>query len=158
MDGTILVSGKTVGRRKPLFDDFSVPLPPGGEGRDDDGGEGGMTLRDLVARVVRHEVAAFQDRQARRAFVRALSAREIDRGVEAGKVDPGGREPGRDAAPDAGSDVDPEQAVAVALQGFEDGLYLVVLDGQEQRDLDAQVYPGPDSKITFVRLVFLAGA
>jgi hypothetical protein len=115
-----------------------------------------MTLRDLVSRIVRHEVAAFKDRHARRAFVRALSAREIDRGREAGKVDPGGgqAQAGRGAA----ADVDPEEAVAVALQGFEDGLYLVVLDGEEQRDLDAQVYPRPDSKITFVRLVFLAGA
>jgi hypothetical protein len=147
MQGTILVSGKAVGRRKPLFDDFSVPLPPGGDGA---GGDGGMTLRDLLARVVRHEVAAFRDRQARRRFVRALSAGEIERAVEAGKVDPGGQE--------GDSDVDPEHAVAAALQGFEDGLYLVVLDGEEQRDLDAAVYPRPDSKITFVRLVFLAGA
>ena len=148
MQGTILVSGKALGRRKPLFEDFSVPLPPGS----DDRGDGGMTLRDLVAAIVRHEVASFKDRQARRKFVRALSAREIEQGVEGGKVDPGGREGQAEA------EVDPEQAVAVALQGFEDGLYLVVLDGQEQRDLDAQVYPTPDSKITFVRLVFLAGA
>ena len=146
--GTIVVSGKTLGRRKPLFEDFSVPLPPdeGGDGT----GDGGMTLRDLVSRIVLHEVKAFHDRQDRRRFLRSLSAREIDQGVEAGKVDAGGREdPNR---------VDPDAAVAAALQGFEDGLYLVVLDGQEQRDLDTQIYPRPDSRITFVRLVFLAGA
>jgi len=148
MLGTIVVSGKAVGRRKPLFDDFAVPLPPDLGGGD--AGEGGVTLRDLISAVVRHEVAAFADRQDRRRFVRALSAREVDEGVERGKVDPGGRDPGPAA--------DPEEAVAVALQGFEDGLYLVVLDGDEQRDLDAQVYPRPDSRITFVRLVFLAGA
>jgi hypothetical protein len=144
--GTLVVSGKAIGRRKALFEDFSVPLPPGGG---DDGG-GGMTLRDLVSLIVRQQVKAFHDRQDRRRFVRALSAREIERGVEAGKVDAGGRD---DAAR-----TDPDEAVAAALQGFEDGLYLVVLDGQEQRDLDAQVYPRPDSRITFVRLVFLAGA
>jgi hypothetical protein len=33
-----------------------------------------------------------------------------------------------------------------------------VLDGDERRDLDAQVYLRPDSKVTFVRLAFLAGA
>ena len=149
MHGTILVSGKSLGRRKPLFEDFSVPLPPAGEGRGS--GDGGMTLRDLIDCIVRHEVRAFQDRQDRQRFVRALSAREIERGVESGKVDAGGREAGVTA-------VDPDAAVAVALQGFEDGLYLVVLDGDELRDLDAQVYPRADSRVTFVRLVFLAGA
>ena len=151
MDATILVSGKALGRRKPLFDDFSVPLPPAGQGGRDGGGDGGMTLRDLIDRVVRHEVRAFHDRQDRQRFVRALSAREIERGVEAGKVDSGGRDAGAAV-------VEPDAAVAVALQGFEDGLYLVVLDGDELRELDAQIYPRPDSKITFVRLVFLAGA
>jgi hypothetical protein len=146
--GTLVVSGKAIGRRKALFEDFSVPLPPGAN--DDGGGGSGMTLRDLIALIVRQQVKAFHDRQDRRQFVRALSAREIEQGVEAGKVDAGGREPGAKA--------DPEEAVAAALQGFEDGLYLVVLDGQEQRDLDAQIYPRPDSRVTFVRLVFLAGA
>ena len=48
--------------------------------------------------------------------------------------------------------------MAAALQGFEDGLYLVVLDGAEQRDLDCQVYPKPESHLVFLRLTFLAGA
>jgi hypothetical protein len=143
---TIHVSGKTIGRKKPLFDEFSIPLPPSAGG---DSGEGGLTLRDLISRIVRHEVSAFQKRQDRQQFVRALSAGEIEKGVESGKVDAGGREP---SAP-----VDPDSAVEVALQGFEDGLYLVVLDDQE-RDLDAQIYVQADSRITFVRLVFLAGA
>ena len=149
MDGIIFVSGKALGRRKPLFDDFSVPLPPAGDGGD--GGDGRMTFRELVGQIVRHEVRAFHERRERRRFVRALSARQIEEGVEAGKVDSGGRD-------DAGAAVDADEAVAAALQGFEDGLYLVVLDGQEQRDLDAQIYLRPDSRITFVRLVFLAGA
>ena len=149
MGGTFVVSGKALGRRKPLFEDFSVPLPPAGQDRG--GGDGGMTLRDLIERIVRHEVRAFHDRQDHRRFVRALSAREIERGLEAGKVDAGGHDGPATA-------VDPDAAVAVALQGFEDGLYLVVLDGAELRELDAQVYPRADSRITFVRLVFLAGA
>ena len=148
MAGTMTVSGKALGRRKPLFEDFSVPLPPSGEGP---GGDGGLTLRDLIARIVAHEVRAFHERRERQRFVRALSAREIDAGVERGKVDAGGRDEESPA-------VDPDEAVAVALRGFEDGLYLVVLDGDELRDLDAQVYPKPDSRITFVRLVLLAGA
>ena len=53
--------------------------------------------------------------------------------------------------------VDEEDAVGAALQAFEDGLYLVVLDGEEQRELDREVYLQPDSRVTFVRLAMLAG-
>ena len=54
--------------------------------------------------------------------------------------------------------VDPDEAVATALQAFLDGLYLVFIDDVEQRDLDAQVFLTPESKLTFLRLTFLAGA
>ena len=45
-----------------------------------------------------------------------------------------------------------EQAIGAALEAFEDGMYLVVLDGEEQRNLDAQVYLRDESRIAFVRL------
>ena len=107
----IAISGKTLGRKKPLFADWSIPLPP-------DLGEGGaLTLRDLIARVVRAEVEAFQQRQQERRLLRALTAGDIDQGVVKGKVDMGGR--------DLEQQVDPEDAVGTALQAFEDGLYLV---------------------------------
>jgi hypothetical protein len=51
-----------------------------------------------------------------------------------------------------------ESAVATALEAFVDGLYLVILDDVEYRDLDAIVHVEPDSRITFLRLAFLAGA
>ena len=41
---------------------------------------------------------------------------------------------------------------------FQDGLYLVLLDGREQRNLDEQIFLGPDSHVTFLRLTALAGA
>jgi hypothetical protein len=145
VEGAIVISGKALGQRRPLFADFSVPLPPS-----ETGGDGGTTLRDLIERVVRHEVKSFKDRRERRKFVQVLSSRQIDEAVERGKVDMGGR--------DLEQKVDEDDAVATALQGFEDGLYLVILDGEEQRELDKQIYPKPDSRVTFVRLVFLAGA
>jgi hypothetical protein len=37
-------------------------------------------------------------------------------------------------------------------------VYLVILDGREQKDLDAPVYLADDSQIVFLRLTFLAGA
>ncbi|MFK7740597.1 MAG: hypothetical protein AB8H80_09765 [Planctomycetota bacterium] len=39
-------------------------------------GDGGLTLRELIERIVRSEVASFERRQEVRKFVRALSARE----------------------------------------------------------------------------------
>jgi hypothetical protein len=138
----ITISGKALGRKKPLFADWSIPFPP-------DVGDSGLTLRDLIARVVRAEVEAFRQRQEDRKLFRALTARQIEEGAAKGKVVMGGRE--------VEQKVDAEEAVGTALQAFEDGLYLVVLDGQEQRALDAQVHLQPDSRVAFVRLAMLAG-
>jgi hypothetical protein len=141
----LVISGKSLGSRRPLFADFSVPLPPELER-----GEGGVTLRDLITTIVRQEVQAFRLRQEERRLVHVLSPREIDRGIEEGKIDSGGR--------DLNQQVNEEQAIDTALQAFEDSLYLVVIDGHEHRGLDQQIYLKPDSRVTFIRLVFLAGA
>jgi hypothetical protein len=141
----ITIQGKVLGRKKPLFVDWSIPFPP-------DWGQDGdrLTLRDLIARIVRSEVAAFRERQQQRQVFHALTARQIEEGAQKGKVTMGGSE----IPPQA---VDEDEAVATALQAFEDGLYLVVLDGEEQRDLDREIHVQPDSAVTFVRLVMLAG-
>lgn len=139
----LTISGKALGRKKPLFADFSIPFPP------DLGDGGAVTLRDLITRVVRSEVEAFQKRQEDRKFVRALSARQIEEGAARGKIDSGGR--------DLDQHVNVEDAIGTALEAFEDGLYLVIVDGNEQRNLDNQIFLQPDSKIAFVRLVMLAG-
>jgi hypothetical protein len=138
----ITISGKALGRKKPLFADWSIPFPP-------DPGEGGLTLRDLIDRVVRAEVEAFRQRQEERKLFRALTERQIEQGAAKGKVDMGGR--------DLNQKVNADKAVATALEAFEDGLYLVVVDGHEQRALDAQVFLQPDSRVAFVRLTLLAG-
>ena len=140
----VTIQGKTLGSRKPLFTDFSVPLPP------DVGGDGGLLLRDLIASVVRHEVDAFHQRQEDRQFIRALTEREIQAAAERGKVEMGDSE-----TPIVEVDVD--EAIANAWQAFEDGIYLVVVDDQEQRELDAQVFVREDSRLTFIRLMLLAG-
>lgn len=140
----LTVSGKALGRKAPLFEDWSIPFPP-------DLGDGGtVTLRDVLARVVRAEVAAFQQRQRDRLTFRALTERQIADQAATGKVESGGSEVGQ-------QDVDEDDAVAVAWQAFEDGLYLVLVDGEEQRGLDAPVYLKPDSRLLFVRLTLLAG-
>ena len=139
----LTISGKALGKKKPLFEDFSIPFPP------DLGDGGSTTLRDLISRVVRGEVEAFKTRQEERKLVKALSATDIEKGAVRGKIDMGGR--------DLQQKVDLEEAIGVALQAFEDGLYLVIVDGAEQRNLDAQLFIKPDSTVAFVRLVMLAG-
>lgn len=142
----MLISTKALGSKKPLFADFSVPLPPDWE----DEGDGGKTLRDLIEEVVRHEVDAFKKRQQDRQFLRALTVTEIEKGVDQGKVEMGAS----DVQP---QNVDPEEAVAAALIAFEDGLYLVIIDEKQYKDLDEAVFLTADSRLTFVRLTMLSG-
>ena len=142
----MLIETRVLGKRARSLDRWSVP-PPVEHG---DGGDGGLTLRELIARVVRAEVRAFERREQARRLIRVLSNTEIAEAAVRGKVDSGGR-------PRTGP-VDEDAAIGAALQGFEDGLYLVILDGVEQRLLDAQIYPKPDSQLVFLRLTFLAGA
>jgi|GEM_PF-223613 len=151
----MVITGKSIGRKRPLFADWSIPLPPdwngdGGDGGGDRDGDGGPTLRDVIERIVRVEVNAFKKRQHDRQFLRALTEREIEAAAERGKIEMGGSEVGI-------QEVDEDTAVATALLAFEDGIYLVVIDDVEQRDLDQQVYMQPDSRITFIRLTLLSG-
>jgi hypothetical protein len=139
----LTISAKVVGRKKPLFEDFSVP-PPAAVAAGQP-----VTLRDLIGHVVRAEVAAFRQRQAERRLLKALTARQIDAGLAAGKVQAGGS--------DLDQHVDPERAVATAVEAFADGLFLVVVDEAEVKDLDSVVPLTEASRLTFIRLALLAG-
>ncbi len=140
----VKVSTRCVGQRKPLLGDFDVTPPS------DIHDDGDMPLRHLIEHVVRQQVRAFNERQEGSRFDRVLSAASIHRGAAQGKVNPAGR-PGRELA-------DADEAVATALQAFEDGMYLVVIDEVERRGLDEPVYLSPNSRMVFLRLTFLAGA
>ena len=144
MPAELIVSVRALGRRKPLLDDWSVPLPPEFAQRGEP-----LLLRDLIARIVAAEVAAFRQRQEERQLVRVLSAAQIAEGARRGKVDMGGR--------DLDQAVDEAEALATALTAFEDGLYLVLVDGTEQRELDREVFLHAGSRVTFLRLTMLAG-
>ena len=144
MPESLTIQGKQLGSKRPLFPDRHLPYPP------DLGGQGGRTtLRELIDRIVRQEVIAFRERQEERRLFQVLSQREITQGAQQGKVDPGGR--------DLEQEVDEETAVAVALQAFEDGLYYVFVDGEQQSALGSTLYLRPNSTVTFIRLVALAG-
>ena len=138
------IEGRQFGRSRALFPDWSFPLPPEWTAPGTS-----LTLREMVTRIVREEVAAFQERRSERRFLHALTAAQIAEGAVQGKIDMGGRE----EEPDA----DADQAVATALLAFEDGLYYVFVDDEHRQTLDEVGSLRTDSRVTFLRLVALAG-
>lgn len=139
----LTISGKAIGSRRALFSDFSVPPPSPQHGSE-------VTLRELIEQVVRHEVASFKERQHDRQFIRVLTEREISDGAAKGKIESGGSE----VAP---QETDFSDAVANALQAFQDGIYLVAIDEQQIDELDHILHLQPTSRVTFIRLTLLAG-
>ena len=79
----------------------------------------------------------------------ALTTKDIEAGLMKGKVDAGGRE--------GTAEVDTQEAVRTAIQAFEDGLFYVFLGDTQYTELDAPIAVAPDSRVTFIRLVALAG-
>lgn len=144
MSVNILVDGKAIGQKRPLFTDWHVELPPV-----DESNGGRLKLRDLIRYMVVKEVDAFKSRQEERKLARLMSRQEITQGVERGKVDPGER--------DLEQSVDKEDAIAVALQAFEDGLYFVFIDEVQQTNLNSEVFLKTNSKVVFLRLTALVG-
>jgi len=144
MTTNIVIEGKVMGQKRPVFKDWRLALPPVWER----GGDR-LRLRDLITRVVLEEVSAFQQRQAERRLAQIMNRAAIEAGAAKGKVDPGER--------DLVQVVQPEEAVAAALLAFEDGLYFVFIDGVQQIHLDSEIYLKAESKVSFIRLVALAG-
>jgi hypothetical protein len=132
---------KTTGRRERL-PSFGVPLPDGAT-------DGGLTLRQLIALAVREELAAFSERRVERTFAQVLTEQRLAAGLAAGRIDSGQRHTAPPPSPDV--------AVGTAIEAFEDGLFLVLVDGRQETELDAQVLVAADSTVTFVRLVALSG-
>lgn len=139
----LTVSAQAIGRRKPICDAFTVP-PPAGVSTGQP-----VTLRQLIDHVVRSEVEGFRTRQAERQLLKVLTAARIDEGLAAGKVSAGGS--------DLDQQVDADAAVATAVEAFADGLFLVVVDETEVKEMDAPLPLTADSKLMFVRLTLLAG-
>jgi hypothetical protein len=87
MSTAILVEGKVLGQKRPLFHDWRVELPPLWER----GGDS-LKLRDLITRVVAEEVEAFKKRQEEHKLARIMSKADIQQGTLQGKIDPGERD------------------------------------------------------------------
>ena len=141
----MIISTKILGKRKPPIDDWHY-LPPK---EITDPGEGGLTLRELLTHIVIDQVRLYNERQNNSLLTQVLSDQQIQAAAATGEVSMGGNEEIQLASE--------EMAIGTALQAFEDGLYLVFIDETEQSDLDAQVFVNKESKLTFIKLTFLAG-
>lgn len=142
MASALTLSGKVIGKTQPIFTNWELLLP-------EQAAQSPLTLRDLLTQIVLAEVAGFAERQSQQRLMQVLSPTQIRLGVEQGKVDSGGK--------DLEQHVDPEQAIATALQAFTDGLYYVFLDEQQQENLDDVVCLQAQSELLFLRLVPLVG-
>jgi hypothetical protein len=135
---TLTISGKVLGKSQNLFTTWQMDLP-----------EQSSTLEELLERIVRSEIQAFQARQADRRLTKVLGLVEIEAGVAVGNVSSGGSE--------LDQVVDVRGAVETALQAFKDGFYLVFIDDVQQENLTAKVALTGSSELLFLRLTPLVG-
>ena len=129
---------KSVGKRRPVLDNNPYTLP-----------EGINTLRQLIETVVRQEVEKYNYRGTDNMLIPFLTESEIADQSTVGKVGFGRLYSDKKA--------DQEKAVETALQGFEDGLFRVIIGDTEATGLDDPLTIRENDVLTFIRLTFLAG-
>jgi hypothetical protein len=132
-----LVVGIVAGARHGGEREIVLPLDPGA-----------TPAPQLIEAVVRHEVAAFQERSIEQTELRVLTPTAILDGLAAGVIRHGGSEP--TAA------VDVDDAVDVALLAFADGVFEVFVDGNRVL-VDDLLALDDGSHVSFVRLTPLIG-
>lgn len=112
------------------------------------GGEVG-NLRELITACVQKEVGRFNAEREEPEVLPFLGPEAIGKQIRDGKVSFG------EVANPQPADAD--KATEVALQAWEDGMYVVFLDDDELRSLDASFSLAEGSTVTFIRLTFLTG-
>lgn len=106
------------------------------------------TLRELIEALVRQQVEDYNARKDRGQLLGWLTKEEIEEKAQEGRIS-FGLQNGRDG--DAG------QAVANAIQCFEDGIYRVFAGKRELTELDGEIPWEPDTVFSIIRLTMLAG-
>ena len=108
-----------------------------------------ITLGDLIKHIVLLNVKSYNTKTYDSDIVKLLTQQDIDSHITTGKVGFGRRFNRKDAPQ--------EKSVETALSAFTDGLYRVFADDQEISDLEAVLSLQEDSRIAFIRLIFLSG-
>jgi hypothetical protein len=134
----IYIKLKSVGKRRPVLDSTPYTLP-----------DGIATLRQLIEAVVRQEVEKYNSRGMDNMLIPFLTEDEISDQSAVGKIGFGRIYSDKKA--------DPQKAVETAIQGFEDGLFRVVINDVEATELDMPLSINENDTLTFIRLTFLSG-
>lgn len=134
----IYIKLKSVGKRRPVLDSTPYTL------FDDI-----ATLRQLIEAVVRQEVEKYNGRGMDNMLIPFLTEDGISEQGTAGKIGFGRLYSDKKA--------NPEKAVETAIQGFEDGLFRVMIVDVEATELDAPLAIHENDTLTFIRLTFLSG-
>jgi len=134
----VLINVKSIGKRKPILAKELFELESDIK-----------TLKDLLTTVVTQEVQKYNERGIDEMLIPFLTEAEIADESTIGKVGFGRLYSEKKA--------DLDKAIEVALEGFVDGLFKVVINEVEIEDLDTHINLQENDVLTFVRLTFLAG-
>lgn len=127
---------RRLGKRRVRTLDYALPARP-------------ATLRALIAACVRVEVDRYNIGQLDAEVLPYLLPADIGAQAPTGKVTTGEvAEPGFAEA---------ETAIERAVLAWEDGLFVVFVDGGEVRELDGPLELTGESEVAFLRMTFLAG-
>lgn len=139
-----MINARRLGQQKPLVADTPLAYPPTLQNESNF-----ISLHSLLQHIVLEEVAAFTQRQVDRRFYSVMTERQIDQAAVAGKINTAPRP--------NGVTIEQDEAVATALQAFRDGLFYFFVDDTQYTDLADKIFIAPNSTITIIRLVALAG-
>ena len=134
----VFINIKSIGKRKPALEQKPYSLP-----------DSIITLRDLLNAVVKKEARGYNAKEADMAMLPFLTDTQIDDRSTVGKVG------FWYIYSDKKADVD--KAISKAIQGFEDGLFRVMINDTEVAELDMPLTIVEGDTLTFIRLTFLAG-
>lgn len=134
----VFINVKSIGKRKPAMNLAPYSLP-----------NNIANLRNLITAVVNIEVDRYNSREMDSVLLPFLTEVQIEDQSKTGKVGFGRIYSDRKANPD--------KSVSIALQGFEDGLFRVMVNDTEAKELDTLISLKDGDTLTFIRLTFLAG-
>lgn len=133
----LFVSMKSIGKRKNIITKQRLQLTSQPD-----------TLRALLTEVIKLNVHQFHSKETEQPIVSYLTGKEIEDQAVSGKVGFGTT---------YNNKTDVVEAIQTGIQAFEDGLFLVFLNDEEGKELDAPLTINDGDEVVFIRLTMLAG-
>lgn len=134
----VYIQVKQLGKRKCSIEKMPVdlPVPP-------------ADVKELIEAIVSRQVREYNERLQQSDVLKYLTQEEVEDKATSGKVGFGVNYNGKSATE--------AEAIANALQCYEDGIYRIFIDETETGELSSPVLLKENATLTFVRLTMLAG-